>query len=78
MDPTDLDLRDLLTPAVQGGPHAFASHRVVLLHSGALWTLRQQLIDRLGVDVSAYAAGAAWLCLGMGNRGWYRHCGAMA
>lgn len=49
MDPTDLDLRDLLTPAVQGGTHAFASHRVVLLHSGALWTLRQQLIARVGV-----------------------------
>jgi two-component system, NtrC family, response regulator HydG len=49
VDPADLDLRDLLTPAVQGGTHAFASHRVVLLHSGALWTLRQQLIERVGV-----------------------------
>lgn len=63
MDPTDLDLRDLLAPATQGGTHAFASHRVVLLHSGALWRLRQQLVSQLGITKARTLLtqlGCAW------------------
>jgi DNA-binding NtrC family response regulator len=63
VNPADLDLRDLLAPAIHGGTHAFASHRVILMPSDALWTLREQLIERLGSAAARTVLtqlGCAW------------------
>lgn len=49
MNIEDLDIRELLDAAPQGGVHLFAGQRVLLMDAVALGLLRRELIDLLGL-----------------------------
>ena len=52
MQPSDLDLREILDLPSRGGVLRFAGQRVLLMDAGAMGLLRRELVDRLGETVA--------------------------